>query len=184
MKKYGFLGMILMMLVFASCQNTNANVQEEEDLTFETETVKSMLMDDPAYNQHHSDSKTPIEEDLSGNIIYLDDESFVEKITDIDNEKGFQYKGNTPCIVDFYADWCRPCSALHPTLVSLAKEYKGKLIIYKVNTDKCANVAAAFEINSIPTLLFFKRNSKQIGVLQGAVPKADLKKVIDEFLEE
>ncbi len=186
MKKYLFLLLVLSLMGLSSCQRTSASegTAESEDLTFETEAVQSFLMDNPAYNQHHEDAKPPVEEDLSGKVIILDDESFVEKVTEIDNEKGFQYKGETPCIVDFYADWCRPCSMLHPTLVSLAKEYKGKLIIYKVNTDKCANVATAFQISSIPTLLFFKKNSEKIGIVQGAVPKAELKKVIDKFLEE
>ena len=113
----------------------------------------------------------------------LDDDSFTAMITDIDNEKGLQYKGMTPCIVDFYADWCRPCSALHPVLVDLAKEYKGKLIIYKVNTDKATKTASALGIRSIPTLLFFKRNA-QPGAIRGALPKKELKQIIDQFLQE
>ena len=91
-------------------------------------------MDNPNFNQTPSETKQVYEEDLSGKIIMLDDESFIARITDLDNEKGLQYKGNTPCIVDFYADWCRPCNALHPILAELAKEYKGKIIIYKINT--------------------------------------------------
>lgn len=179
MKKNIFF-LILSSLLLISC-NTRQNV--EEDLSFETEEVISMTMDDPRFTQTPTVEKQVVEEDLSGKIIFLDDEEFAARITDIDNDKGFQYKGNTPCIVDFYADWCRPCSALHPILVELAKEYRGRLIIYKVNTDKCGKTAAAFNIYSIPTMLLFKRNS-QPGIINGGMSKVELKKVIDKFLEE
>jgi thioredoxin len=161
----------------------NAQSEKEDDTPIETEEVISMAMDNPNFNKTPAIKQEVYEEDLSGNIIMLDDESFSARITTIDHEKGLQYKGMTPCIVDFYADWCRPCSALHPVLAELAKEYKGKLIIYKINTDKATTTAAALGINSIPTLLFFKRN-KQPGMIKGALPKKELKKVIDQFLEE
>ncbi|MBO4654967.1 MAG: thiol reductase thioredoxin [Bacteroidales bacterium] len=173
--------LLSLTLLMASC--AQAQSENDEDLPVETEKVISMAMDNPNFNQTPSQVKETYEEDLSGNIILLDDESFAARITDVDNEKGLQYKGTTPCIVDFYADWCRPCNALHPVLVELAKEYKGKLIIYKINTDKSTTTANALHINSIPTLLFFKRNA-QPGAIRGGLPKKDLKKVIDQFLEE
>lgn len=181
MNKFPFLLLIGLMFVMVSC--ANAQSESEDDQPIETEQVISMAMDNPNFNKTPSVKQEVYEEDLSGNIIMLDDESFAARITDIDNAKGLQYKGTTPCIVDFYADWCRPCSALHPVLVELAKEYKGKLIIYKINTDKATNTASALGISSIPTLLFFKRNA-QPGAIRGALPKKDLKKVIDQFLEE
>ena len=175
--------LLLISLTFLMSSCARAQSENDEDLPVETEEVISMAMDNPNFNQTPSLKKETYEEDLSGNIILLDDESFAARITEIDNEKGLQYKGTTPCIVDFYADWCRPCSMLHPILVELAKEYKGKLIIYKVNTDKSSTTAAALHINSIPTLLFFKRNA-QPGAIRGGLPKKDLKKVIDQFLQE
>ncbi len=171
----------ILILMLSAC--TQAQSESDNDLPPETEQVISMAMDNPNFNQTPSTIKETYQEDLSGNIIILDDESFAERITDIDNVKGLQYKGTTPCIVDFYADWCRPCNALHPVLMELAKEYKGKLIIYKINTDKATKTATALGISSIPTLLFFKRNA-QPAALRGALPKKDLKKVIDQFLQE
>lgn len=180
MNKIPFL---LICLSFLALSCANAQSESDEEMPVETEEVISMTMDNPNFNKTPDVQQKVYEEDLSGNIIILDDESFAARITDIDNEKGLQYKGMTPCIVDFYADWCRPCSALHPILVDLAKEYKGKLIIYKINTDKATNTAAALGINSIPTLIFFKRNT-QPGVIRGALSKKDLKSVIDQFLTE
>jgi len=173
----------LIGLIFLMVSCANAQSENDEDLKVETEEVISMAMDNPNFNKTPAVKQEVYEEDLSGNIIILDDESFAARITSIDNEKGLQYKGTTPCLIDFYADWCRPCSALHPVLVELAKEYKGKLIIYKINTDKATKTATALGINSIPTLLFFKRNT-QPGIIRGALPKKELKKVIDQFLQE
>jgi len=121
------------------------------------------------------------EEDFSGEVQYLSEEQFVAMITDIDNPKGFQYKGNTPCIVDFYADWCRPCVAMHPIFKELAAQYKGKIIIYKVNIDKASSVAEAFGIESIPTIIFFKPNAMPT-VMVGAQPKAELVKAVESVL--
>ena len=180
MNKFPFL-LIGLCFLLISC--ANAQSENDEDLKVETEEVISMAMDNPNFNKTPAVKQEVYEEDLSGNIIMLDDESFAARITDINNVKGLQYKGMTPCIVDFYADWCRPCSAMHPVLVDLAKEYKGKLIIYKVNTDKATKTASALGISSIPTLLFFKRNA-QPGAIRGALPKKDLKKVIEQFLQE
>ena len=173
----------LIGLIFLMVSCANAQSENDEDLKVETEEVISMAMDNPNFNKTPAVKQEVYEEDLSGNIIILDDESFAARITSIDNEKGLQYKGTTPCLIDFYADWCRPCSALHPVFVELAKEYKGKLIIYKINTDKATKTATALGINSIPTLLFFKRNT-QPGIIRGALPKKELKKVIDQFLQE
>ncbi len=181
MKNFSLI--IIPALIFITSSCTNAQSENEEELNIETEKVISMVMDNPNFNQTPTTVKEIYEEDLSGKIIMLDDESFIARITDIDNEKGLQYKGTTPCIVDFYADWCRPCNAMHPILMELAKEYKGKLIIYKINTDKATKTATALNINSIPTLLFFKRNA-QPGIIRGGLPKKELKDVINQFLDE
>ena len=171
----------ILILMLSAC--TQAQSESDNDLPPETEQVISMAMDNPNFNKTPSQVKVTPEEDLSGEIIMLDDESFAEKITNIDDEKGLQYKGMTPCIVDFYADWCRPCNAMHPILKDIAKEYKGRLIVYKINTDKSTKTAAALGVSSIPTIIFFKRNT-QPGALRGALSKKDLKKIIDQFLQE
>lgn len=65
-----------------------------------------------------------------------------------------------PAVVDFYADWCGPCKRVAPIMEELAKEYKGKVIFYKVNTDKEREVAGAFGIRSIPSILFIPKTGK------------------------
>ena len=88
-------------------------------------------------------------------------------------------KGNY--LVDFYADWCGPCKQVGPILEELAEEYDGKVYIYKINTDIEQELAGAFGIQSIPTLLFVPMN-EQPQMAQGALPKGTLKDVIVNVL--
>lgn len=118
----------------------------------------------------------------NGKVIHIGKTEFVEKIYDYEkNPDKWIYNGKKPAIVDFYADWCGPCRMLSPTLESLAHKYKDKIIIYKVNTDKERELAAAFGITSLPTLLFIPMD-KMPQVAQGALPKEDLEKAINDFL--
>ena len=123
-----------------------------------------------------------VSSDSNGKVIHIGKTEFVEKIYDYEkNPDKWIYNGKKPAIVDFYADWCGPCRMLSPTLESLANKYKDKIIIYKVNTDKERELAAAFGITSLPTLLFIPMD-KMPQVAQGALPKEDLEKAINDFL--
>jgi thioredoxin 1 len=108
-------------------------------------------------------------------------QEFAEKIFDYRVEKEWNYKGELPAIVDFYADWCGPCKMLAPVLEDIAKEYEGKLRVYKVNTDAEQEVAAAFNVQSIPTILFIPKDGKPQAAM-GFLPKAQLKDAIKEVL--
>lgn len=108
-------------------------------------------------------------------------DGFREKIFDYSNSEEWSYKGNLPAIIDFYADWCGPCKAVAPVLEELSKEYEGKLLIYKIDTDKEQELSMLFGIQSIPTLLFVPQNG--VPMLQkGAIPKQAFKQVIEERL--
>lgn len=112
----------------------------------------------------------------------LNKNEFIQKVHNFEaNTQTWKFEGNRPCIVDFYASWCGPCKALSPVLEELAKEYEGRIDIYKVNVDKQSDIAAAFGIRSIPTLLFCPTDG-QPGLSQGALPKNELKKIIDNNL--
>lgn len=106
---------------------------------------------------------------------------FKEKIFDYEKNKDWSYSGDVPAIVDFYADWCGPCKMVAPILDQLSKDYAGKLIIYKVNTDEEQELSAVFGIQSIPTLLFIPKEGKPQAA-QGALPKAALERAIKEVL--
>ena len=101
---------------------------------------------------------------------HLTKETFREKVFDFEVNKDWKFEGNLPCIIDFYADWCGPCKAVAPVLEELAQEYKGKIEIYKVDTEKEQELAAMFGIRSIPSLLFCPADGKP-QMAMGALPK-------------
>lgn len=108
-------------------------------------------------------------------------ENFKKSVLDYTTQTEWNYLGTLPAIIDFYADWCGPCKMVAPILEELAKEYNGKLIIYKVDTEKEQELAAVFGIQSIPTFLFIPREGKPM-MQPGALSKSMFKKVIDEQL--
>lgn len=114
--------------------------------------------------------------------IQLTKAEFVKKVADIDSSPTkWKYLGDKPCIIDFYADWCGPCKAIAPTLEELANDYDGKIIIYKVNTEKEQELSSAFGIRSIPSLLFCPMHGAP-QMAQGALPKQVFKQAIEELL--
>lgn len=112
----------------------------------------------------------------TGKVIHINQSEFIEKVYDYKkNPDKWVYEGSKPAIVDFYADWCGPCRRLSPVLEKLAEKYKDKIVIYKVNTDKERELAAAFGITSLPTLVFIPLGDTP-QVSQGACPKKFWKK--------
>lgn len=106
---------------------------------------------------------------------------FKEKIFNYETEQEWKYSGSLPAIVDFYADWCGPCKAVAPALEELSKEYEDKVVIYKIDTDKEAELSSVFAIQSIPTFLFIPVEGAPM-MQKGALPKSAFKQVIDEKL--
>ncbi len=113
-------------------------------------------------------------------VIYLTTQQFNEKVCDITKNE-WKYKGDMPCVIDFYASWCGPCKRLAPIMEELAKQYKGKVIIYKVDTDREPMLAQAFGIRSIPQILFVPMKG-QPQMAQGLLPKETLQKAIEDVL--
>jgi len=111
----------------------------------------------------------------------LDKKAFTEKIFDFENEKEWQYRGGLPAIVDFYADWCGPCKMVTPILEKLSAEYEGKINIYKVDTDKEQELAQAFGIMTIPSLLFIPQKGEP-QMARGALSREAFEKAITEIL--
>ena len=112
---------------------------------------------------------------------HLTKQTFQEKVFNYEVNKEWKFEGDLPCIIDFYADWCGPCKMVAPVLEELSKEYDGKINIYKVDTEVEQELAAAFGIRSIPSLLFVPKD-EQPQMAQGALPKESFKQVIDDVL--
>ena len=112
---------------------------------------------------------------------HLTKKTFTEKVFDFENNKDWKFEGDLPCIIDFYADWCAPCRQVAPVLEALAEEYKGKINIYKIDTEAEQELASAFGIRSIPSILFCPKDDKP-QMAAGALPKESFVQAIEELL--
>lgn len=112
---------------------------------------------------------------------HLTKQSFLTKVFDFENKQEWEFTGERPCIIDFYADWCAPCRAVAPVLEELAAEYEGKIDIYKIDTEAEQELASAFGIRSIPSILFIPMNDKP-QMAAGALPKESFVQAINEIL--
>ena len=111
----------------------------------------------------------------------LSKQTFLEKVFNYEKNKDWKFEGELPCIIDFYADWCQPCKMVAPILEELSDEYAGKINIYKVNTEVEQELAGAFGIKSIPSMLFCPGEGQpQMAV--GALPKESLVQAINDVL--
>lgn len=129
----------------------------------------------------------PVEERSAHLVQFLTKADFLKKIVNYEkNPTQWIFLGDKPCIVDFYADWCHPCRIASPILEDLAEEYRGKIDVYKINTDQEQELSAAFGIRSIPAFLFCPKNGNpqmSAGIAQTPEDtRALFKKIIDEFL--
>ncbi len=116
------------------------------------------------------------------NIEHLTKETFKEKVFNFEKNKEFNFTGDIPCLIDFYADWCEPCKMIAPILEELQDEYKGKLNIYKVNTEEESELSDMFGVQSIPTLLFVPKEGEP-QMAQSALPKETFIRAISDILK-
>jgi thioredoxin len=166
MKIIGTLSIVIIFL-FTSCNGTSG-VDKGSTSTKSTANVTEV-----------GSNKTS---SASGKLEHLTEKTFKQKVMDYEkNTRQWVFAGDKPAIVDFYADWCRPCRMIAPILEELAVEYEGKINIYKVDTEAQRELAAIFGIESLPTVLFIPMQGKPSSQ-KGAMPKESFKKIIDEFL--
>ncbi len=137
--------------------------------------------------QETSTKKTPVvqQKATTGKTVMLTKKEFLDKIMDYEkNPDEWNYKGELPGLIDFYADWCRPCKITSPILEELAQEYAGDIIIYKVDVQQERELAGDFGIQSIPTFLYMPLNSNPVissGIAQ--TPEAT-KDMFRQYIEE
>jgi len=107
----------------------------------------------------------------SSDLVILQDSTFETEVL----------KSDMPVLVDFWAVWCGPCKAIAPTVEELAKQYKGKVKVAKMDVDEHQNVPQQYGIRSIPTLLVFK-GGRVVDTIVGAVPKAKLEESLKKAI--
>jgi thioredoxin len=104
-------------------------------------------------------------------------QKFKDEIFDYENEKEWKFKGDTPAIVDFWAEWCNPCKMVAPIMENLSEKYEGKLKVYKVDTESERELSGMFGIRSIPSILFIPVEGTPM-MQPGALPE----NVYDEII--
>jgi len=151
MKKYSFLLIIMLSLVFNECK-----------------------ADKPA-------GEPIVSKSVNNQVVQMTNETFKKMVFNYEANKEWKFEGSRPAIIDFYADWCPPCRQLSPLVEEIAKEYSGRIDVYKVDTDKETALAQALGITNLPTLLFIPAKGKPQTTM-GALPKESLVKAINEIL--
>ena len=133
-------------------------------------------------NENKTEEKKQLKTENKMGTIHLTKAEFLSKVANFEaNPTEWKYLGDKPCIIDFYAAWCGPCKTIAPILEDLAKEYDEQIYIYKVDTEVEQELAGAFGIRSIPSVLFCPMNGTP-QMAQGAMPKNAFKKAIEEVL--
>lgn len=122
------------------------------------------------------------ENQKQGEVKELTKAEFLKQVYNYEvNPEEWKFEGDKPCIVDFYASWCGPCRMLSPLLKEMAKEYEGKIHVFKVDVDKEKALASDFHIQSIPALLWCVPGREPV-ITTGVLSKGELKKLIEEKL--
>jgi len=163
MRKLGiFVLVILLNLGLSACDSSAAG--------------KSSTSEDTEKALDATDAKS------EGTVVYLNEESFRNLVWNYNtNPQDWVYEGELPAVIDFYADWCGPCKRVAPIMDKLAKDYNGKVIIYKVDTDANRELSSVFGIRSIPSVLFIPKNGKP-AMQPGAMQEEQYKQIIEEFV--
>ena len=114
-------------------------------------------------------------------VRYLTTAQFNERVFDYRTSKEWKYKGDKPCVIDFYTTWCGPCKRLAPIMDELSQTYCDQVVFYKVDTERERELAYVFGISSIPQVLYIPMEGQPM-LLKGLYPKEDIVRIIDEFL--
>ena len=142
----------------------------------------ALLLSAATVNLYGQETGSREKETEMGTVQHITKAEFLQKVWNYEaGSQAWKYEGTKPAIVDFFATWCGPCKALGPVLEELAKEYGDRLVIYKVDVDQERELAGAFGIRSVPTLLFIPADGEP-SMSPGAPSKAQLKQIIDEHL--
>ena len=142
----------------------------------------ALLLSATTVNLYGQETGSREKETEMGTVQHITKAEFLQKVWNYEaDSQAWKYEGTKPAIVDFFATWCGPCKALSPVLDELAKEYGDRLVIYKVDVDQERELAGAFGIRSVPTLLYIPADGEP-SMSPGAPSKAQLKQIIDEHL--
>jgi len=118
---------------------------------------------------------------VADDVTYMTTADFKERVFDYTVSTDWKYKGDMPCVIDFYTTWCGPCKRLAPIMEELSQTYCDKVKFYKVDTERERELAAVFRISSIPQVLYIPVEGEPM-ILKGLYPKENIVEIIDDFL--
>ncbi len=193
--KRSFLILALASFLLSACSSNATESGENKNLSTavapeteeEQEAAVTSLPDEGPEMIQESEATVPLKEsakatEVNTKPVMLNAASFKEKVFNYEkNPTTWVYEGSRPCIIDFYADWCKPCKLVAPIMDELAEKYAGQVDIYKVDTQVERELSQVFGIRSIPSVLFCPAEG-QPQMTQGALPKETYEQVIKEFL--
>jgi thioredoxin len=124
-------------------------------LSCSSRTDKKLIVENTGLPVTKSGMIAAVDTLINNKPVHLTKADFLKVVMNYEkNPDVWTYLGNKPCLIDFYADWCRPCKITAPILDELAAQYEGRIIIYKINVDKEQELAGLFGIESIPSFLY------------------------------
>ena len=118
---------------------------------------------------------------MAEDVVYITTEQFRDRIFDYQTEREWVYKGDKPCVIDFYTTWCGPCKRLAPIMEELSQQYCDQVVFYKADTERERELAYLFNISSIPQVLYIPLKGRPM-LLKGLYPKEEIVRIIDDFL--
>ena len=134
---------IISMTLLSACGNSGKDGKENKNKTDNTEVTNSESTENESF------------------VKELTYKKFVKEIWDFEKfTDSFAYEGKLPCVIDFYATWCGPCKKVTPIMEKLAKEYNGKVFVYKVDVDAEQKLATILNIRNIPTVFFLEKGKQ------------------------
>lgn len=167
MKKFSLLVTVISFIFLISCNNSlkedeKTEVKSEKDSFIKPDTsTRPKIEATPEKTETVQPVKEAEKQSVASNdkpatgvVVHITEDEFCKYVFDFKKGNTWKYKGNLPCIVDFYADWCGPCKRIGPFIEEVAKANKGKLYVFKVNTDYAQALSRFFNINSIPDVMF------------------------------
>lgn len=165
MRKFIYYSIAIALLT-VSCSSNNKTKDTNEANKIDEKLEQKSASTDPYF----------------GKVRHITSEEFKELIFDYTkNPEVWVYKGKKPCVIDFYADWCRPCKMISPYLEELAVEYAGKVNFYKIDTQAEQEVTQVFNVQSIPLVIFCGMKGNPVGTT-GAMEKNEYKKYVESLL--
>ena len=156
----GFGAIVVLSILFIAC-NSSANNTEQSHFT---KQITEELQDETTEKETIADNAASDQTKGSNKPISITSDQYVQLVADFRKDKEWKFKGKKPCVVDFYADWCRPCKMMEPAFEKAAEKYAGKVNFYKVNVDYNKDISAAYQITGIPTLFFCSADGRMTRV--------------------